>query len=107
MCYEENSNAIWLAHLTCIRPNEHQDSNTIMVVVTDSQDNQQLTPVRSVDHLSRVAVGRIEMCRHGPSYCPRGEECLFAHSEEELNYWRWERAKEILDSEFPLVIFFE
>jgi hypothetical protein len=72
------------------------------VVVNDSQDNQQLVPVRSADHL-RVDVGKIQMCRHDPSYCPKGDKCFFAHSEEELNYWRWERAKEILDNEFPLV----
>ena len=103
-CYRDNNSAVWLSHLTCIRPGEHADSDTITVVVnSDSRDNQQLVPVRSADHLSRLDVGRIEMCRHDPSYCPRGEKCRFAHSKEELNYWRWERAKEILDNEFPLV----
>lgn len=101
-CYRDNNSAIWLSHLTCIRPSEHENEDTITVVVSDSQDNQKLVPVRSADHL-RVDVGQIQMCRHEPSYCPRGDECLFAHSEEELNYWRWERAKEILDNEFPLV----
>ena len=99
-CYRDNNSAVWLSYLTCIRPNEHTDSNTITVVVSD----QQLVPVRSADHLSRLNVSRIEMCRHDPSHCPRGERCRFAHSEEELNYWRWERAKDILDNEFPLVI---
>ena len=103
-CYHENNSAIWLSHLTCIRPSEHGDSDTITVVVSDSQDNQQLVPVRSADHLSRLDVSRIEMCRHDPSYCPKGDRCRFAHSKEELNYWRWERAKEILDNEFPLVM---
>ena len=102
-CYHDNNNAVWLSHFTCIRPNEHTDSDTITVVVSDSQNNQQLIPVRPADHLSRLTVGRIAMCKHDPSYCPRGESCLFAHSDEELNYWRWERAKEILDNEFPLV----
>lgn len=102
-CYHDNSNAIWLSHLTCIRPSEHEDNDTITVVVSDSQDNPRLVPVRSADHLSRVAVSKIAMCRHNPSYCHRGEKCRFAHSKEELNFWRWERAKEILDNQFPLV----
>ena len=102
-CYEENDSAIWLSHLTCIKPNEHQDCNRITVVISNSPDDQHLVPVRPADHLSKLTVGKIQLCRHESGHCPRREGCLFAHSEEELNYWQWERAKEILDDKFPLV----
>lgn len=102
-CYHGNNGAVWLSYLTCIRPNEHNNCDYVTVVVSDSQDDQQLVPVRPAHHLRRLNIGKIQMCRHNEGHCPKGGRCLFAHSDEELNHWRWERAREILDNEFPVV----
>ena len=102
-CYQENHKAIWLTHLTCIKSSEHLDCGRITVVINNSPDDQQLVPVRSAGHLSKLNVSKIQLCRHNSGYCPKGEDCWFAHSEEELNYWQWERAKEMLQKEFSLV----
>ena len=99
-CYQENNDAIWLSYLKCIQPSLHVDSKTITMVINDSSV---LVPLRPANHLRRLAVGKLQLCRHKARYCPKKDRCRFAHSEEELNYWRWERAKEILHNELTLV----
>ena len=88
-CLGENDEATWLSYMTCLKPREHcGDRITVLV------DDDELVVVRSGDHLSGLDIGEIMMCDYTPN-CFRRQKCKFAHSEIELNYWRWKRAREI------------
>ena len=97
-CYQENYKAGWLSYLKCTQPSMHVNADTITVVTRETNDDQQLVPLRSAQHLGCLSNGKIELCPHKPCHCPKKDKCLLAHSEEELNYWRWEKAKVILVS---------
>ena len=97
-CFDENNEATWLSYMTCLKPDEHC-GETLTVLV----DNDELVFVRSGSHLSGMDVGNIKMCDYTPN-CFRNDACKFAHSEVELNYWRWQRAREIFSSEISEMV---
>ena len=79
--------------LKCTNQQEHSTSKTVRVVV--SMSYRQLVKVREppsgVSKLSELELCRIStigMSR--ASRCERDGSCRQAHSQEELNYWKWE-----------------
>ena len=102
-CYRENNKAVWLSYLTCVHRNEHAGCAKITVVISESRDDQRLIQLRSAKHPKTLSISNIQLCRHNVGHCPKGEKCMFAHSEEELDYWRWKRAKAIIGYELSLV----
>ena len=98
-CFIDNSKATWLSYLTCIKPGEHSSGMTITAVVTANQ----LVPVRPASHLGHVDLSEIMECDYAPN-CFRQGKCKFAHSSTELDYWRWQKAKDIFCSQLPLLV---
>ena len=98
-CWGENHEATWLSYMTCLKPNEHHGASNVTVLV----DDDELVTVRSGSHLSGVDVSEIMLCDYTPN-CFRKQKCKFAHSQIELNYWRWQRAKEIFCSEISEMV---
>lgn len=97
-CLEENDEATWLSYMTCLKPEKHRgDQLTVLV------DDEELAVVRSGSHLSDLDISEIMMCDYTPN-CFRRQECKFAHSEIELDYWRWQRAREIFCSEISEMV---
>ena len=41
----------------------------------------------------RLHINQLQLCRYHQAYS-RQDSCLFAHSEEEVNYWKWKIAEE-------------
>jgi len=86
-CLERDPNAVWLAWLKCTNQEEHNAKATVTVVV--GLFHRKLVKVRElppgVSMLSELA-----LCCSNPvaSRCG-GDRCRLAHSQEELNYWKW------------------
>ena len=101
-CFYDNPGAFWLAWLRCIHPDRHRVNDSVTVVL--DRERSQLIQVRTAtSHLNRVAVDEIAMCKYVPN-CRWGERCKFAHSSEELNYWRWKRVKDTLSSNLDEIV---
>ena len=75
-CYEANPSAIWLAWLKCIYPDEHKCPPRLTAVVSLSG---LLVTVRE-PNLQQQYSWR--------------DNCRYAHSQEEVNYWKWKIAEE-------------
>ena len=80
--------AIWLAWLECIHPEEHIRDPTKTVVVSSSLTK--LITVRSLPcKISHLDPHHLSYCQNYPA-CKWGSQCSCSHSEEELNYWKWQ-----------------
>lgn len=97
-CFASNRNATWLSYLTCVEPNVHLGARVTALV-----ESNQLIYVRPPNLPRHLDVGRIALCHHVPK-CSRKAKCHFAHSEFELDYWRWERAKQIFCSQLNKMV---
>ena len=92
-CFECNPGAVWLMWLKCTNQEEHSTSKNVRVVV--SMSYRQLVKVRELPSgVSKLS--ELELCRistigmsRAPR-CERGGSCRQAHSQEELNYWKWQ-----------------
>jgi len=90
-CFERDPNAVWLAWLKCINQEEHNTKATVTVVVGLSR--RQLIKVRElppgVSKLSELALCCSNPVAMGTASRCGGDRCRLAHSQEELNYWKW------------------
>ena len=92
-CFECNPGAVWLMWLKCTNQEEHKTNKTVTVIV--SQSYRQLVKLRELPSgVSKLS--ELELCRISTigvstaSRCERGGSCRQAHSQEELNYWKWQ-----------------
>lgn len=103
-CFLENTEAVWLTWLKCIHPNKHHRFFHGCVTVVLDREKSQLVQVRTkISHLNRVPVNEIALCGFIPG-CYKEDKCKFAHSPEELNYWRWGKVRKILDSKLDKIV---
>ena len=91
-CYDEadeNQNTRWLPWLECARPKEHEQNERITVIVGDNHEVLEVTELPS--SLSTADPSRLTLCRkvNLPGGCPDDDSCNFPHSDEELEYWKW------------------
>ena len=90
-CFEHDPNAVWLAWLKCTNQEEHSTRATMTVVV--SLSHRRLVTVRelpsAVSKLSELALCLTNPVAMGTASRCGGDQCRLAHSQEELNYWRW------------------
>lgn len=94
VCLEGNSNAVWLLWLKCTSPEEHKDGPQTTVTINRSSLTQ-LVRVRDLPRCySNTDPSQLALCGN-PTQCHVGESCRLAHSDEELNYWKWQIVKKI------------
>ena len=85
-CLRANPGAIWLAWLKCIYPDEHQSYPKVTAVV--SLTGTKLVKVRQPPQvLLGLSVNQPQLCRHHRQ-CSWQDSCAFAHSKEEVYYWK-------------------
>ena len=85
-CLKANSSAIWLAWLKCIHPDDHQSHPKVTAVA--SLTGIQLVKIRQPPpNLQGVSVNQPQLCRQYRQ-CSRQDSCTFAHSQEEVDYWK-------------------
>ena len=93
-CFEHDPNAVWLAWLKYTNQEEHKGRATVTVVV--SLSHRRLVRVRelpsAVSKLSELALCRTNPVAMGTASRCGGDQCRLAHSQEELNYWKWKIA---------------
>lgn len=92
ICLQHNPNAIWLSWLKCISPMEHSTIPTVTVVANNV--NKQLVQVRPLP-ANVTDIGMIGRCPR--RYCQVKERCIYAHSPEEANYWKWKVANRVYE----------
>ena len=92
-CFECNPGAVWLMWLKCTNQEKHKTNKTVTVIVTQSY--RHLVKLRELPSgVSKLS--ELELCRISTigistaSRCERGGSCGRAHSQEELNYWKWQ-----------------
>ena len=90
-CLEANPIAVWLAWLKCIHPDKHHGHDHPRVTAVVESSHRQLVKVRQP--LVMLRVNQPQLCRHR-QHCSRQDTCMFAHSKEEVNYWKWKIAEE-------------
>ena len=90
-CLERDPNAVWLAWLKCTNQEEHNTKATVTVVV--GLFHRKLVKVRElppgVSMLSELALCCSNSVSMGTASRCGGDRCRLAHSQEELNYWKW------------------
>ena len=91
-CYLEadtNYNTQWLSWLECAQPNDHEQEDKKIIVIGDDHEVIELRELPSC----RMALQptQLSLCRNInlPAGCPFDDSCTFAHSNEELEYWKW------------------
>lgn len=87
-CLEANPRAIWLAWLKCIHPDKHQGHGHPRVTAVVKLSHMQLVKLRQP-----LRINQLQLCKYYQC-CSRQDKCMFAHSEEEVNYWKWKIAEE-------------
>ena len=85
VCYTHNPSAIWLAWLKCIYLDDHNQRDTVVILIDSSQ-----TRLVQVQQPPVPITNPNEMKLCSQADCQTGNECVFAHSLEELNYWKWQ-----------------
>jgi hypothetical protein len=98
LCCEKYNNAIWLAWLLCVHPEEHTCSERCNTVVA----NASVVRVRELPSRirRRTNPNTPKLCpsvQNNQGYCPQGDTCSFAHSQGEVNYWKWCLANAIFE----------
>ena len=77
-CLQANPSAIWLAWLKCIHPDEHRRHPKVAAVIS-----------LSTTQLVKVRQPQSSLLGLPPSQCSWQDSCAFAHSKEEVHYWKW------------------
>ena len=95
-CYDEawaNSNTLWLSWLQCAHLKDYEHEYRIAVVVAD---DQKVVEVRDIpSRLLKLSPSKLVLCSK-PDGCPHEENCTHPHSQEELEYWKWNIIHELL-----------
>ena len=81
-CLKKNSYAIWLVKYGCFDSKVHQKLNKFVSVVIDVK-NVRLVQVREIPK----GIKAITMCTNSGKCKKNG--CVKAHSEFELEHWKW------------------
>ena len=90
VCYKNNPSAIWLAWLKCIYPDDHNQKNTVAVLINSSQTR--LVQVRQPP-VNITNPNELKLCSQAD--CQAGNGCVLAHSTEEFNYWKRQAIKRL------------
>ena len=89
-CYDKakvNNNTRWLPWLECARPTDHAKEERITVTVGDNHMVVRMEEIPSC--LLRCPPSQLSLCKmvNLPKGCTG--DCNSAHSNEELEYWKW------------------
>ena len=93
-CYHEAqayNNTQWLPWLECARPLDHATEDRIKVIVSDDHKLVQVAEIPP--SLLALPLSQLSLCKkvNQPKGCSGASTCNSAHSQEELEYWKWSK----------------